>query len=153
MAQEAEQELARLVTPETAFITYRPLRTEADYAHVLPIPSGARVYEVAPRASLDPVKEAFNAMALVRTTRAIVLIPGRRFDLSGTRHGQGGGWYDRFLARVPSEWIRVGVCTSDQLSLEPLLRNSWDQPMDILCVLDEDGQHEIVLTGARPGTL
>lgn len=62
-------------------------------------------------------------------------MPGRAFDASGTRHGQGGGWYDRFLAEVPKEWLRIGFCYERQFSEEPLKREAWDQAMDAVVVV------------------
>jgi len=131
------EELKRLLLPYRAFVTYTPLRTEVD-ARALFDTGSAATYRVAPRASLDPSVEAFDAMNACGELSTAILIPGRRFDAFGTRHGQGGGWYDRFLARVPSGWLRVGFCFSDQFSLTPLIRNAWDQPMDYVCVLDRD---------------
>lgn len=64
----------------------------------------------------------------------LVFIPGRAFDAKGTRHGRGGGWYDRFLSKVPREWVRVGVLNKTQLSEVPLKREAWDEPMDFLLI-------------------
>lgn len=100
------------------------------------LPITDTVHAVSPRASLDPLKEALAAMDIVKEKPAAILIPGRQFDASGTRHGQGGGWYDRFLVRVPRAWLRVGFCFSHQFSSAPLLRESWDQAMDAIIVVD-----------------
>lgn len=134
MAQEGS--LASLLSHYSLFITYRPLRTEVSWSDIVTLPSEARELEVPPRASLDPHTEAVRAMESAKDEAAVVFIPGRRFDASGIRHGQGGGWYDRFLAEVPREWLRVGFCFDDQFSKEPLRRESWDQAMDYVAVVD-----------------
>lgn len=45
----------------------------------------------------------------------LVLVPGVAFTLQGARCGRGGGFYDRFLASLPSTARRVGVCFGLQL--------------------------------------
>ncbi len=136
MAQEEPVALSHLLTPYQAFITYRPLRTEVVMQDVATLPAGAEIYEIPARASLDPIEEANKVTAWVSSRECVLLIPGRMFDASGTRHGQGGGWYDRFLALVPREWLRIGFCYSDQFSPTPLKRERWDQAMDYVCVVD-----------------
>ena len=121
----------------SAVITYVPLRTEVPFLDYVALPKGATVYEIKPRAALDPVREAAAALAAAGDKKTAILIPGRKFDATGTRHGQGGGWYDRFLARVPREWLRIGFCYGTQFSKEPIERMEWDQVMDIVCVVDE----------------
>lgn len=106
------------------------------------------MYEIAPRAALDPFAEAKNATALAGDKKTAVLMPGRKFDASGTRFGQGGGWYDRFLSTVPAEWLRVGFCYERQFSPEPLERMDWDQIMDFVCVVGEAGLR-VLETNAR----
>lgn len=84
----------------------------------------------------------------------LILLPGRAFDEAGTRHGQGGGWYDRFLSRVPVEWVRLGVCFSNQLSPIPLEAKPWDEPVDALYVYARrSAETTLYLTRARPGIL
>jgi 5-formyltetrahydrofolate cyclo-ligase len=81
-----------------------------------------------------------------------VFMPGRRFDVTGTRHGRGHGWYDRLLSHLPEKWLRVGVLSPNLLSAEPLVRQSWDQPVDVLLIAKEAG-FDSVETGARLGVL
>jgi 5-formyltetrahydrofolate cyclo-ligase len=45
----------------------------------------------------------------------VVVVPGLAFTPAGARLGQGGGWYDRFLARVRSDCRKVGVCFAPQV--------------------------------------
>lgn len=70
--------------------------------------------------------------------KVYILIPGKRFDHLGTRHGRGGGWYDRFLSAVPREWLRIGVVGTGSLSAQPLIRRPWDEPMDLLLASESD---------------
>ena len=123
-----------LLASTGAVITYVPLRTEVPFRDFLSLPPSILTYEIAPRAALDPFREAEKAIATVGDQQAVILIPGRRFDAAGTRHGQGGGWYDRFLSRVPREWSRIGFCFERQFSSDPLPRESWDQAMDFVFV-------------------
>ena len=66
-------------------------------------------------------------------------VPGTAFDKHGTRRGRGSGWYDRFLASVPFHWMRVGLCFENNFSHNPLKRETWDQPVDWVCVQKADG--------------
>ncbi|MBX9792941.1 MAG: hypothetical protein K2Y02_01440, partial [Burkholderiaceae bacterium] len=61
----------------------------------------------------------------------------------GTRHGKGGGWYDRFLSKTPAKWLRIGVLNETRLSATLLTRESWDEPMDFLALQTEVGWHYI----------
>ncbi|TAJ14006.1 hypothetical protein EPO56_02560, partial [Patescibacteria group bacterium] len=78
----------------------------------------------------------------------VVFIPGQVFDYKGTRHGRGGGWYDKFLSSVHPSWSRVGVLHASQLQEEFLVRKSWDQPVDYLLVYDGDSWNTFT-TNAR----
>lgn len=43
------------------------------------------------------------------------LVPGLAFSAEGARLGQGGGYYDRWLAKVPDATPLVGVCFACQI--------------------------------------
>lgn len=118
------------------FIYYQPLRSEVPLPAKLPRHADTH-YTIPARASLDPYTEAKEVQYRARSRPTCIFLPGRRFDRSGTRHGQGGGWYDRFLSEVPETWVRVGMCFSHQLE-ERLVRNAWDMPVDMLYVVSKD---------------
>lgn len=133
---EGEEALAALLAPCRAFITYAALRTEVPFRDYAELPAGATEYQIAPRASLDPHAEAAAARAFAGDEPCAVLLPGSAFDAAGTRHGRGGGWYDRFLADVPRDWLRIGFCYRNQFSDIPLARMEWDVPMDAVVVIE-----------------
>ena len=45
----------------------------------------------------------------------VVIVPGLAFTSAGDRLGQGGGWYDRFLAGVRPECRTIGVGFVEQI--------------------------------------
>jgi 5-formyltetrahydrofolate cyclo-ligase len=75
----------------------------------------------------------------------VVVVPGTAFDRGGGRLGQGGGHYDRLLARLDDRALRVGVCFACQVVLA-VPREAHDQPVDV--VVSERSAHR---TGARGG--
>ncbi|GAB4383849.1 MAG: 5-formyltetrahydrofolate cyclo-ligase [Phycisphaerales bacterium] len=60
-----------------------------------------------------------------------VLVPGVAFDVHGARLGRGGGFYDRFLARLRPDTLRIGVCF-ERCVLEKLPVEPWDQSVHVL---------------------
>ena len=136
MSSSPNIDLSSLLSSYNALVTYIPLKTEVSFRNFSSLPTD--VYEIPPRASIDPYEEAKKVQERFSGASVAILLPGKEFDLSGTRRGQGGGWYDRFLSSVPRHWFRVGFCYQHQVSTEPLTRNEWDEPVDALCVVDGD---------------
>lgn len=62
------------------------------------------------------------------TTPDLVVVPGLAFTRSGRRLGQGGGYYDRYLAQHPAVY-KVGVCFNEQLA-DHLPMDEHDVGMD-----------------------
>lgn len=60
-----------------------------------------------------------------------VITPGLAFDRRGYRLGYGGGYYDRYLARLPSRTLRIGLAFSVQL-VEEVPHDPADQPVDLV---------------------
>jgi 5-formyltetrahydrofolate cyclo-ligase len=65
----------------------------------------------------------------------VVIVPGLAFTRDGDRLGQGGGWYDRFLADVSCTTIGVGFALQ---VVEELPVADHDVRLDI--VITEDGR-------------
>ncbi len=65
----------------------------------------------------------------------VVIVPGSVFDKRGGRMGYGGGYYDRFLANLAPQAIRIGVCfdlqVEEEIPLEP-----HDQLLDFIVTED-----------------
>lgn len=61
----------------------------------------------------------------------IAIVPGLAFDSKGGRLGQGGGFYDAFLAQHRDAIaLRIGVCFEEQLHEAPLPMDELDQAVD-----------------------
>lgn len=143
-------ELSALIAPYKGFVTYVPLRGEVPFLDYLSLPKEAVKYQIAPRASLDPHEEADIARRLMGDQPTCIFIPGREFDATGARHGRGAGWYDRFLALVPRDWLRVGFCFDTQYSNVPLSQEEWDQKMNAVCVVSGETVRVIETSATIP---
>lgn len=62
---------------------------------------------------------------------SLILVPGLAFTAGGLRLGRGGGFYDRFLAQLPVEAVKLGVCFDCQV-LESLPMEPHDQVLDMI---------------------
>ena len=66
----------------------------------------------------------------------VVLVPGVAFARDGRRLGRGGGYYDRFLAALPSTVHLVGICDSRQVR-DDLPSEAHDVRVHEVMVADE----------------
>ncbi len=80
----------------------------------------------------DPAHPDLDAAALAPLDPLAVdavLVPGLGFDAAGGRLGRGGGHYDRLLAELRPDCVRIGLCFHGQL-LDRVPSDPWDQPVD-----------------------
>ena len=73
-----------------------------------------------------------RAHAPIRTaTLTAVIVPGLAFDRRGHRLGRGAGVYDRFLATLAPNTLRIGVIPDAQL-VDALPTEPHDVPMHLV---------------------
>ena len=61
----------------------------------------------------------------------LILVPGVAFDMTGNRLGRGGGYYDRFMAKLGKKTLLAGVGYDFQL-VEKVPANRRDKRMDFV---------------------
>jgi hypothetical protein len=123
-----------------ATIIYTPFGEEIDFNHpTFPLSISPDHFVLPADKNSDPFMWAEKCIIYFEQKKITptILIPGKKFDLLGTRHGKGGGWYDRFLSHIPISWQRVGIAEKSQISSVPLLRQNWDEPLDWIIVRDD----------------
>lgn len=131
------QELQKLVSQCEASILYKPLKDEINYDdRSFPLEVHKNNLILPYNKNSKPFEWATKCITKFRDAKPYILIPGTRFDIHGTRHGKGGGWYDRFLSKIPSQWLRIGVVDKSQMSNTQLLKQGWDEPVDWIIAHD-----------------
>ncbi|TVR00634.1 MAG: 5-formyltetrahydrofolate cyclo-ligase [Spirochaetaceae bacterium] len=79
--------------------------------------------------------------------RLLVVTPGLAFDRHGARLGQGGGYYDRWFARMETvsgvEWIAVAIAFGIQI-VEKVPSETWDRSVHALV---SDGEGWLTIPG------
>ena len=83
----------------------------------------------------DP-KEPAERIAVDPERIDAVITPGLAFDRSGARLGYGGGYYDRYLARLEAHAARIGIAFAEQV-VDAVPDDELDQPVDLI-VTDEE---------------
>ena len=134
------------ITDHLRWVIYKPLADEPDPLS-LPFVGEAKTFFTPKNKVTNPADFAQTLTKNIGPFRTGVIIPGRQFDWRGHRRGRGGGWYDRFLASIPSSWLRLGLTKPSAITKE-LIPKPWDQSVDWLIWFDgEWWAHE---TNARP---
>ena len=104
---------------------------------------GMEMAAVADLAELEPTsygpREPRTSRAVDPAVIDVIVVPGLAFDRSGNRLGYGGGSYDRYLARLPPDTIRIGIGFDVQV-VERLPADEADERVDI--VVTERGSFE-----------
>lgn len=81
-----------------------------------------------PRGLLEPSGERLGRSAVAKAD--VVLAPALAVDVTGRRLGQGGGCYDRALARVPDHTPVLAVVFAEELVPGPLPEEPHDRRVD-----------------------
>lgn len=143
------------LTPQaerTAVVTFAALPGEPDLAALAPLdprwnlaltrtPASAtdRALTIHSIEAIDPgsgdleqhpfgyLQPRADAPVIADDAIAVVLVPGLAFGMDGARLGHGAGYYDRLLARLGGEVIRVGV--TDGFIISGLPTDDHDVPM------------------------
>ena len=78
----------------------------------------------------EPAGPAISDKSIIE----LVVVPALRIDRSGYRLGQGGGFYDRALAKM-KVWS-IGLIHPDEISSEDLPREEFDIPLNAAATPD-----------------
>lgn len=122
--------LREMMRPLRRSLPDRAQRSEAVWRHVVELPALFAAENVLAFTSLPGEPDTTTLMVWCASTGRlvavpesevepawpdVVIVPGLAFTASGDRLGQGGGWYDRFLAAVRPECVSIGVCFGEQI--------------------------------------
>ncbi|MCK4244837.1 MAG: 5-formyltetrahydrofolate cyclo-ligase [Candidatus Omnitrophica bacterium] len=76
---------------------------------------------------LEP-KKKYRPLSIERVD--LVIVPGIAFDTKGNRIGFGGGFYDRFLSKIPKRILKIGLVFELQVISESLPSHRRDVAVD-----------------------
>ena len=62
----------------------------------------------------------------------LVVVPGVAFDRRNFRLGRGGGYYDRFLAKIPSHTPTIGLAFDFQMIDALPEKETHDRPVSLV---------------------
>ena len=137
MSTITNRELQETLIASHVAIVFDSLPNEVSYNGAPLPPNIFKTTITVPRSKdTDPFQFAQMCIEKCEEQCVYVLVPGKKFDAYGTRHGRGGGWYDRFLSAVPRSWIRIGITKTSDFSETSLPHNTWDEKMDWVLVSD-----------------
>ncbi|MDE2188727.1 MAG: hypothetical protein KGJ35_03305 [Patescibacteria group bacterium] len=135
---------------DTSLIKLRSLVSKSDFC-ILYVPFGGEIDPVTVPLTLPqsraviPLDKKIDAKTIGKEIiksfdqpHGFILVPGKRFDRFGGRHGRGGGWYDRFLSVIPKYWVRIGVCSETCFTNSRLPLREWDESVDWVIVAGKD---------------
>ena len=129
--------LSQIISEYDATILYEPLKGEINPTNqTFPIKIHASCLTLPNTSHDNPFNWAKKCTAIFKNAKTYILIPGTKFDMYGTRHGRGAGWYDRFLSNTPTTWLRIGIADKTNFSSVKLVRQPWDEPVDWVVVRD-----------------
>ncbi len=144
------QRLEQILIGRPFRISYQPLKDEIDPTSIPYLQNQSlKKLETVPQSKMtDPNKLALNLKEQFPGQETHILLPGQAFDVLGTRHGRGFGWYDRLLSTLPANILRIGVAHGHQLQSSALKRELWDEPIGWLIYQDQ-GKWQVHETKAR----
>ncbi len=89
-------------------------------------------YETALRRGKFGIYEPASPTRFPRGEIQAIFVPGLAFDSRGGRIGFGGGYYDRFIAGLRPNVLKVGICYDFQIVDSPLPQDEHDIKMDLI---------------------
>jgi 5-formyltetrahydrofolate cyclo-ligase len=122
------------IDPEPALARLRASGTRIAYPRI--VKDALDLHEVADPAELVlgsfSIREPRpNAPRIEPASVDVIFVPAVAFDHRGYRIGYGGGFYDRFLADLPSGPLRIGLAFDEQV-LDEVPVQPHDEPVDMI---------------------
>ena len=150
---DAKVELRRGMRTIRRELADRDVRSVSLWSHVRTIPEVAAARRILSYSTIvgEPDVATFHAWCLERGIEVavpedvvpaswpdVIVVPGLAFTAAGQRLGQGGGWYDRYLAGIRDDCLTIGVCFREQLLAE-VPTEAHDVVLDV--VVTDEGRY------------